>query len=536
MRGERPRRVPTLEENVNRALESVGDKVIVSLEAIGEAVEKGLITIGDGVIAAATPRPARDYVQDRRRVQPVPSGPEILRNVEPAGLYLAAKGLAVAGGVALAMMQDAKTEHAASVEKEHAADEAAIEKRIDDAHAAAAAELRADDAMKKEFTPEQIDAAADALEMYDSKKVFAVIAKHSGLPSWEVARYNSVDHVLVVSRETLDGEMDKDLSGRSVTDPARREWEKDVLRENAGMEVGGYLYINLSHIIKKGATSDSVRSKTIDVLTHENMHGFPSYVTSEQARKQEGLNQFYEGTNELLENIVVHELHGDNNAYSGYMDGAAAAAAVAYESLSKAEQLVVWASHVHGDIDAYRSAYDAYFGKEAFNGMIDGKDLYIGSHAEKWIKEAHITGYSESDLREEYARIAPLDRALENVGDRWPEVAQRANSHLGTGLIVPVRGENINGVLLVSSKSKNELTGGMLRFDGSKGRRIVLLSGWPNGFLVLPGTNVAYLDVDLDAYSLSRKDLEQQSFEERGAAVVKMLRPYRKQLLHFREM
>ena len=415
-----------------------------------------------------------------------------------------------------------------------------IEKRVDDAHERAARRLRADMEMQREFTREQIDAVADALEEYESKKVFDVFARYGNIPSWDVAMYNRVVDVRTYSDNTLKAFFDKEDRIGRITEVVRDELQEEG-KSYAGFQYDGIVYLNVTALVNaedvKERNADNIRARATDVLHHENSHGFFGFFATNGVRG-DGLYRFNEGATELFSNIVTRDLSvAEKDPFSGYMGGETAAAAVVYESLPLRGQQTMWSSYVHGAVMEFNDVYNNAFGKNAFGDMVYRDDLHFGPNAKAWIAEAGITHYDEKNVRGTYLQVASLDRALEYVGDDWPAVTERANMHLGTGLIVPIRGENINGVLVVSNYSHNELTAGLLRLDGTKGRRIALLTGQDDyGLFVLPGTNVAYLSVDLDAYSMSRKDLEQQTFAERGTVAVKMLRAHRSALLHFREM
>lgn len=538
------RRVPTLDQNIERAIRDVQRGATVTLDAFIEGVETGFITLADRVIDVLEAKPK---TKTRRHPSKKKASPGIFAQAERlAGVVvppmLAGELFLGVGLVGAAIGREYKEHRAEEVrraeEAEHRQAEKLIERRIDEAHDRAGRELRSNPAFRKEFNAAQIDAAADALETYSSQKFFKVIARHSGLSTWEVASYNDVSDVRVYSEDTIDAYMAWQRSRFATPDAVVMQKMEESARGNAGLHYAGLVCLNLSHIINKADTPDMVHSRVLDVLYHEEMHGFRSYLTAEQIESDEGLDMFAEGTNELLANMTMWEIHGDNNSYAGYVDGPTATAAVAYESLPKKEQSVVWSSHVTGRIDEYQKAYNAHFGKNAMAEMIYANDLYIGPDANAWITQSNIKGYSDAWLRDVYDGIAPLNAALANAGDDWQSVAERANAHLRKGLIVPIRGKNLNGVLLADSGWEDGLIGGVLTLDGSKGRRLVLLQGaqQSNAFIVLPGTNAAALYVDLDVHSILRKNLEEQTFEERGAAAVNMLRPYRTQLIHYREM
>lgn len=537
------RRVPTLDENIERAVKDAGKAVGVTLDALYDAAEMGFVKMTDEVIDLFETKPEVKKKAPKQRARPRtrPSAGFLTEMVRYVGTYMplvVAAEIAVFAGLTLpvGVSMARRALEAMRTEEERKEYEAMIEKRINDAHERAGKQLRARKDLRNEFTPEQIDAVADGLEAYDAGKVFDVFARHGGIPSWDVAAYSRVTEVRTYSEKTL-----KDFLDNEERQGVMTKEQIDELREEAQFYGGYYyktvIYLNVTSMVGKERDPKEVYARTRDVLHHENAHGFWGYWAS-NTKDDDGLDRFNEGTTELFSNVVTRELSvAKKDPYTGYIGGETASAAVVYESMPARGRRVMWSSYVHGEVMKLNDVYNAQFGKNAFGDVLYHDDLHFGPNAPEWIARSGITNYDEKNVREHYREVASLDRALQNAGDDWADVTQHANRHLGTGLIVPIRGENLNGVLVVSTYSNNELTGGLVRLDGTKGRRIALLNGHDNaGLIVLPGTNVAYLRVDLDAYSLSRKDLEEQTFEERGAAAVKMLRQHRSALLHFREM
>lgn len=409
--------------------------------------------------------------------------------------------------------------------------EAQHEKRVDEAHDRAAAMMRADDELKKEFTPQQIDAMADALESYSSKAVFEAISGHSGVSMWEIAAMSDVKEVRYYSDVSLLEQANWEKANGSQT-RTMEDIVQNAMNRGAMHDGKGIIHLNLSSIVRHAGKGD-VKTSMADVLLHENMHGFGMY------RESGRLYDFYEGQTELFSNIILSEVASGSDTFHGYSDGQTAAASVVYESLDQAGQRELWRAYLFGDKPVLVKAYDAKFGEGSFQQMLDVDELTVLPDAEAQVAKFGIKNFSAKRLEDDYRTIVMLEAALARTGDDWEGVARRANTHLGAGIIIPVRGETMNGVVLTTSYLDDQVSNGLIRLEGARGTRLAMVTGASergDELIELPGTNAAYLRVDLDGYSRSRVALQDQSFQDRGAPVVKALKNRRQELLAFKEM
>lgn len=358
---------------------------------------------------------------------------------------------------------------------------------------AAAAHLRSSESLQEEFSPEDIEHMASALESFSSQDYFTFIADQAQIDVDDVARACTLEGIHVYSGDSITqtqfSEMVRMQADLNQADVIQHIEAIDELAATAQSDGGfyfeGHIFINGSMIAETGVDPTLGLQ---NLLSHELAHAFPGgHVSGGHIVEHASVRPWKEGLVEMVGNeYVAHWNRTDTaqaDALSGYTNGPLAGAEMLSAALGE-DNYLLYQAHVFGDWDpvgqALEQQYDLPPGwlaeRMAYDVTSDVSPERFQSNIET---TRDLNQHIEfTNVRAQREAMQPLVVMAELAYDH-PEIADRANADLseGAGQISLISQEGVRGVALAHPWTETGFITGLVSVDTGDGGEVqVMLS------------------------------------------------------------